>query len=178
MKKFNEEKQALKLEIEQLHEKLIDSKTQRRSGSLNGPSGDDDFEDAQSKITTDLYRLRLIAKICFRFNLIAGEANKVIADYKYKLTKAEQEIASLQASLARSETQVIRYKSTADATEKAESELKIERRKLQREVNVTKKTWNILISFYTQIYYIYVALLKATFFLYNVYLNITFFSFL
>lgn len=63
-----------------------------------------------------------------------GEANKVIADYKYKLTKAEQEIASLQASLARSETQVIRYKSTADAAEKAETDLKIERRKLQREV--------------------------------------------
>lgn len=51
------------------------------------------------------------------------------------MTKAEQEIASLQASLARSETQVIRYKSTADAAEKVEAELKIERRKLQREVN-------------------------------------------
>lgn len=63
-----------------------------------------------------------------------GEANKLIADYKYKLTKSEQEIASLQASLARSETQVIRYKSTADAAEKVEAELKIERRKLQREV--------------------------------------------
>lgn len=64
-----------------------------------------------------------------------GEANKLIADYKYKLTKSEQEIASLQASLARSETQVIRYKSTADAAEKVEAELKIERRKLQREVS-------------------------------------------
>lgn len=50
------------------------------------------------------------------------------------MTKAEQEIASLQASLARSETQVIRYKSTADAAEKVEAELKVERRKLQREV--------------------------------------------
>lgn len=64
-----------------------------------------------------------------------GEANKLIAEYKYKFQKAEQEIASLQASLARSETQVIRYKSTAEAAEKAEGELKIERRKLQREVN-------------------------------------------
>jgi hypothetical protein len=51
------------------------------------------------------------------------------------LQKAEQEIASLQASLARSETQVIRYKSTAEAAEKAEADLKIERRKLQREVS-------------------------------------------
>lgn len=64
-----------------------------------------------------------------------GEANKAINDYKYRLQKAEQEIASLQATLARSETQVIRYKSTAEAAEKAEADLKIERRKLQREVS-------------------------------------------
>ncbi|XP_037025820.1 leucine-rich repeat flightless-interacting protein 2 isoform X3 [Bradysia coprophila] len=109
LKKFAEEKQSLKNEVQQLHQQLLDSKTQRRSGSLNGPLGDDDYEDVQR------------------------EANKQIADYRYKLQKAEQEIASLQASLARSETQVIRYKSTADAAEKAESELKLERRKLQRE---------------------------------------------
>lgn len=73
-----------------------------------------------------------------------GEANKLIADYKYKLTKSEQEIASLQASLARSETQVIRYKSTADAAEKVEAELKIERRKLQREVSHSVHSPNCL----------------------------------
>lgn len=66
----------------------------------------------------------------------AGESNKIISDYKYKLQKAEQEIANLQSSLARSETQVIRYKSTAEAAEKSEAELKVERRKLQREVSV------------------------------------------
>jgi uncharacterized protein YaaN involved in tellurite resistance len=69
-------------------------------------------------------------------DFILGEANKTINDYKYRLQKAEQEIASLQASLARSETQVIRYKSTAEAAEKAEADLKVERRKLQREVSV------------------------------------------
>lgn len=63
-----------------------------------------------------------------------GEANKIVSDFKYKLQKAEQEIANLQASLSRSESQVIRYKSTAEAAEKVESELKVERRKLQREV--------------------------------------------
>ena len=68
-----------------------------------------------------------------------GEANKLISDYKYRLQKAEQEIASLQASLARSETQVIRYKSTAEAAEKAEADLKIERRKLQREVSLCRQ---------------------------------------
>ncbi|XP_058064577.1 leucine-rich repeat flightless-interacting protein 2-like, partial [Anopheles bellator] len=61
------------------------------------------------------------------------EASKLVTEYKYKLQKAEQEIANLQAGLARSESQVIRYKSTAEAAEKAENDLKIERRKLQRE---------------------------------------------
>ena len=49
LKKFTEEKQALRTEIEQLHQQLIAAKTQRRSGSQNGPV-DDDYEDAQSNI--------------------------------------------------------------------------------------------------------------------------------
>lgn len=83
---------------------------------------------------------------------VLGEANKQIADYRYKLQKAEQEIASLQASLARSETQVIRYKSTADAAEKAESELKLERRKLQREVCPSLSYGFDTIIFFLQIF--------------------------
>lgn len=69
------------------------------------------------------------------FFIHLGESNKLLLDYKYKLQKAEQDITSLQGSLARAETQVIRYRTTAEAAEKAESELKVERRKLQREVN-------------------------------------------
>lgn len=48
LKKFAEEKISLKNEVQQLHQQLLDAKTQRRSGSLNGPLGDDDYEDAQS----------------------------------------------------------------------------------------------------------------------------------
>ncbi|XP_062537220.1 leucine-rich repeat flightless-interacting protein 2 isoform X2 [Armigeres subalbatus] len=110
LKKFSEEKQELQNEVQTLQQQLNDIKSKgRKYSSINGSLDDDDFEDAQR------------------------EANKLITDYKYKLAKAEQEIANLQASLARSESQVIRYKSTAEASEKAESELKIERRKLQRE---------------------------------------------
>lgn len=54
LKKFTEEKTALKAEIEQLHQQLINAKTQRRSGSMNGPLGDDDYEDAQSKLNKKL----------------------------------------------------------------------------------------------------------------------------
>lgn len=115
LKKFAEEKQELQNEVQALQQQLKDIKTKgRKYSSVNGALDDDDYEDAQR------------------------EANKLITDYKYKLQKAEQEIANLQASLARSETQVIRYKSTAEAAEKAESDLKIERRKLQREPIITQ----------------------------------------
>lgn len=50
LKKFTEEKQALRTEIEQLHQQLISAKTQRRSGSQNGPVDDEDYEDAQSNM--------------------------------------------------------------------------------------------------------------------------------
>lgn len=43
-------------------------------------------------------------------------------------------MSTLQATVARLESQVIRYKSAAETSEKAEDELKVEKRKLQREV--------------------------------------------
>lgn len=105
----------------------------RRSSSINGVlDDDDDYDEAQRELR--LKHLKA-SKTDLNLNLFLGEANKTINDFKYRLAKAEQEIASLQASLARSETQVIRYKSTSEAAEKAEAELKIERRKLQREVS-------------------------------------------
>jgi len=61
------------------------------------------------------------------------ETKKVIDDYKFKLQKAEQDISTCQTNVARLETQVIRFKTAAETTEKSEEELKTERRKLQRE---------------------------------------------
>lgn len=43
-------------------------------------------------------------------------------------------MATLQATVARLESQVIRYKSAAEVSEKSEEALKAEKRKLQREV--------------------------------------------
>ncbi|XP_055620359.1 leucine-rich repeat flightless-interacting protein 2 isoform X2 [Toxorhynchites rutilus septentrionalis] len=117
LKKFAEEKQELQNDVQALQQQLKDMRTKgRKYSAVNGSLDDDDYEDAQR------------------------EANKLITDYKYKLQKAEQEIANLQASLARSESQVIRYRSTAEAAEKAESDLKIERRKLQREISYVHAT--------------------------------------
>jgi len=61
------------------------------------------------------------------------EANKQVNDCKFKLQKSEQEITALQSNVARLENLVARYKTTAEASEKSEDELKAEKRKLQRE---------------------------------------------
>lgn len=60
--------------------------------------------------------------------------SKQLAEYKFRAQKAEQDVATLQATVARLESQVIRYKSAAEVSEKSEEALKAEKRKLQREV--------------------------------------------
>ncbi|KAK7500794.1 hypothetical protein BaRGS_00008038 [Batillaria attramentaria] len=65
---------------------------------------------------------------------IQREASKQIHDYKFKLQKAEQDIATLEGMVGRLETQVKRYKSDAERAEGVEDELKQEKRKLQREL--------------------------------------------
>lgn len=71
------------------------------------------------------------------------EANKILADYKFKVQKAEQDVSTLQANVARLESQVVRYRTAAETSEKAEDELKVEKRKLQREVTLIQ----IVLSF-------------------------------
>lgn len=58
----------------------------------------------------------------------------MVADYKFRASKAEQDVLTLQATVTRLESQVIRYKSAMEQAEKVEDELKCDRRKLQREV--------------------------------------------
>ncbi|XP_006869224.1 PREDICTED: leucine-rich repeat flightless-interacting protein 2 isoform X3 [Chrysochloris asiatica] len=62
------------------------------------------------------------------------DANRQISDYKFKLSKAEQDITTLEQSIGRLEGQVLRYKTAAENAEKVEDELKAEKRKLQREL--------------------------------------------
>lgn len=69
------------------------------------------------------------------FFCISGEISKQLAEYKFRAQKAEQDVATLQATVARLESQVIRYKSAAEVSEKSEEALKAEKRKLQREVS-------------------------------------------
>ncbi|XP_068581798.1 leucine-rich repeat flightless-interacting protein 2 isoform X7 [Cebidichthys violaceus] len=62
------------------------------------------------------------------------DANRQISEYKFKLSKAEQEMGTMEQNINRLEGQVSRYKLSADNSEKVEDELKAEKRKLQREL--------------------------------------------
>ncbi|KAG7999976.1 Leucine-rich repeat flightless-interacting protein 2, partial [Nibea albiflora] len=62
------------------------------------------------------------------------DANRQISEYKFKLSKAEQEMGTMEQNINRLEGQVSRYKASADNSEKIEDELKAEKRKLQREL--------------------------------------------
>ncbi|NWU90197.1 LRRF2 protein, partial [Upupa epops] len=62
------------------------------------------------------------------------DANRQISEYKFKLSKAEQDRTTLEQNIARLEGQVARYKNAAENAEKVEDELKAEKRKLQREL--------------------------------------------
>nr|CAI5825046.1 unnamed protein product [Callosobruchus analis] len=112
--KFAKEKSELQDQISHLKLELEEEKSKRRKpgsiGHLNGPSSDYDYDDIQR------------------------EASKQLADYKFRAQKAEQDVATLQATVARLESQVIRYKTAAEVSEQSEEALKAEKRKLQREV--------------------------------------------
>jgi len=55
-------------------------------------------------------------------------------EYKFKISKCEQETATLTATVARLESQVIRYKTASETAELSEESLKVERRKTLREL--------------------------------------------
>ncbi|KAM9809847.1 leucine-rich repeat flightless-interacting protein 2 isoform 7-T7 [Syngnathus typhle] len=65
------------------------------------------------------------------------DANRQISEYKFKLSKAEQEMGTMEQNINRLEGQVSRYKMSADNSEKVEDELKAEKRKLQRELRTS-----------------------------------------
>ncbi|KAK7602190.1 hypothetical protein V9T40_009631 [Parthenolecanium corni] len=111
LKKYAQERKDLLDEVSKLKFELEEERI-RSSGQcynlMNG-SDNEDFEDSK-------------------------ETSRLVGDYKFKWQKAEQDISTLQANVARLESQVIRYKSAAETSEKVEDELKVEKRKLQREL--------------------------------------------
>ncbi|XP_038646189.1 uncharacterized protein LOC119962274 [Scyliorhinus canicula] len=114
--KFIDEKEALLEQIKKL-------KAQLDERSKSGKAETAASSDTILENGTDVQMIE-----------VQRDANRQISEYKFKLTKTEQEITALEQNIARLENQVLRYKTAAENAEKVEDELKAEKRKLQREV--------------------------------------------
>uniref|UniRef100_A0A4W4GQV7 Leucine rich repeat (in FLII) interacting protein 1b n=1 Tax=Electrophorus electricus TaxID=8005 RepID=A0A4W4GQV7_ELEEL len=118
LRKVVEEKESLLEQVRKL-QTAVEQKQRTRSEEAVSP-GEEDLQNGLEPQILDLQR----------------DANRQISDLKFKLVKSEQEVTALEqtVSIARLEGQVARYKTASEASEKVEDELKVEKRRLQREL--------------------------------------------
>uniref|UniRef100_A0A1A8HJX8 Leucine-rich repeat flightless-interacting protein 2 n=1 Tax=Nothobranchius korthausae TaxID=1143690 RepID=A0A1A8HJX8_9TELE len=117
LRKLAEEKDELLAQIRKLKNQLEEEK-QKRSKVDGAYTDGEGMENG-----TDLHFIEMQRDI-----------NRQMSEYKFKLSKAEQEIGTMEQNINRLEGQVSRYKAAADNAEKIEDELKADKRKLQREL--------------------------------------------
>ncbi|KAL6456092.1 hypothetical protein MHYP_G00359430 [Metynnis hypsauchen] len=116
LRKLVEEREGL---LEQVRKLKAVVEQKQKNGTEEAVSPDeDDLQNGLDPHILDLQR----------------DANRQISDLKFKLVKSEQEVAALEQNIIRLEGQVTRYKTASEAAEKVEDELKVEKRKLQREL--------------------------------------------
>jgi len=97
----------------------------------------DDLQDTVRRLKLDLEEERSrasMARGAADMEEMERETKKLLEEYKFRITKSDQEISTLEANVARLDSQVIRYKTSADTAELNEENLKSERRKMQREL--------------------------------------------
>uniref|UniRef100_A0A8C2FY32 Leucine rich repeat (in FLII) interacting protein 1b n=1 Tax=Cyprinus carpio TaxID=7962 RepID=A0A8C2FY32_CYPCA len=116
LRKLVEERESLLDQVRKY--KAIAEQKQKNGTEETGSTDEDDLKNGLDPHILDLQR----------------DANRQISDLKFKLVKSEQEVTALEQSIIRLEGQVSRYKTSAEAAEKVEDELKVEKRKLQREL--------------------------------------------
>ncbi|XP_034460051.1 leucine-rich repeat flightless-interacting protein 2 isoform X10 [Hippoglossus hippoglossus] len=116
LKKVFEERESLQDQVRLLKTQL-DQRQKKGSDGIENPE-DETLENGMDAHLLDLQR----------------DANRQISDLKFKLVKTEQEVTALEQNIIRLEGQVTRYKSASENAEKTEDELKVEKRKLQREL--------------------------------------------
>ncbi|XP_037533872.1 leucine-rich repeat flightless-interacting protein 2 isoform X4 [Nematolebias whitei] len=115
--KLAEEKEELLAQIRKLKNQLEEERQKH-------PKVDGAYTDGEKMENgTDLHIIEM-----------QRDANRQISEYKFKLSKAEQEMGTMEQNISRLEGQVSRYKAASDSAEKIEDELKAEKRKLQREL--------------------------------------------
>uniref|UniRef100_A0A3Q3N163 Leucine rich repeat (in FLII) interacting protein 1b n=1 Tax=Mastacembelus armatus TaxID=205130 RepID=A0A3Q3N163_9TELE len=115
LKKLFEEREGLQDQVRLLKSEL--EQRQNRTDRVQDPEGVG-LENGVDSHLLDLQR----------------DANRQISDLKFKLVKSEQEVAALEQNVIRLDGQVTRYKLASENAEKVEDELKVEKRKLQREL--------------------------------------------
>ncbi|XP_056465169.1 leucine-rich repeat flightless-interacting protein 2 isoform X10 [Gadus chalcogrammus] len=117
LRKQAEEKEELLAQIRRLKMQVEDER--QKHAKMDGTSTDGE----RMENGTDLHIIEM-----------QRDANRQVSEYKFKLSKAEQEMGTMEQNVNRLEGQVARYKTSADNSEKVEDELKVEKRKLQREL--------------------------------------------
>uniref|UniRef100_A0A8P4K6R0 Leucine-rich repeat flightless-interacting protein 2 n=1 Tax=Dicentrarchus labrax TaxID=13489 RepID=A0A8P4K6R0_DICLA len=110
-------------ERESLHDQVRLLKSQLDQRQKNGNDGVQNPEGGGLENGIDAHLLDL-----------QRDANRQMSELKFKLVKSEQEVTTLEQNVIRLEGQVTRYKSASENAEKVEDELKVEKRKLQREL--------------------------------------------
>ncbi|KAG7214951.1 hypothetical protein INR49_008806 [Caranx melampygus] len=118
LNKLFEERQSLQEQVRLLKSQL-DQRQRSRTDGVQGP--EEEQESGLENGTESLLELQ-------------RDANRQISDLKFKLVKSEQEVVALEQNVVRLEAQVSRYKLASEKSEKMEDELKVEKRKLQREL--------------------------------------------
>ncbi|XP_077440304.1 leucine-rich repeat flightless-interacting protein 2 isoform X9 [Vanacampus margaritifer] len=116
LKKLLEERERFQDQVRML-------KTQLFLRQRIGPDGSQNPDENDLKNGTDTHVVDL-----------QRDANRQISDLKFKLVKSEQEVATLEQNVIRLEGQVTRYRTASESAEIVEDELKVEKRKLQREL--------------------------------------------
>ncbi|XP_070850078.1 leucine-rich repeat flightless-interacting protein 2 isoform X4 [Chaetodon trifascialis] len=114
LKKLFEERESLYDQVRLLKSQLDQ---RQKNGTDQDPEGEG-LENGMDSHLLDLQR----------------DANRQMSELKFKLVKSEQEVTTLEQNVIRLEGQVSRYKLASENAEKIEDELKVDKRKLQREL--------------------------------------------
>ncbi|XP_040296860.1 leucine-rich repeat flightless-interacting protein 1 isoform X26 [Bufo bufo] len=135
LKKLMDERESFLEQIKKLKGQLEEKSLRNRSpenADIENMENGNDVQNLSS--STQLCRPRGTVTPSLQDSFLTGDANRQISDLKFKLTKSTQEITALEQNIIRLESQLTRYKSSAENAEKVEDELKAEKRRLQREL--------------------------------------------
>ncbi|XP_069589473.1 leucine-rich repeat flightless-interacting protein 1 isoform X22 [Ranitomeya imitator] len=135
LKKLMDERESFLEQIKKLKGQLGEKSSRNQSPENPDNENMENGTDVQNIYRcTQLFRSRDTVTPSLQETFLTGDANRQINDLKFKLTKSTQEITALEQNIIRLESQLTRYKSSAENAEKVEDELKAEKRRLQREL--------------------------------------------